>query len=103
MTHKELQDLERRDIGGQVAALEHAIAGVDRYTTLPTSEMRKDLDVLKVEGKLAENLDAVQPLLLGSLRAARLLEKTGAAEDLRKAFEAVTNIQVELARERGEE
>jgi hypothetical protein len=101
MNHRDLQELERRNIGAERASLEHVAAGVERYTTLPTSELLKDIDVLKIEEKLAANLDEAYRPLLGALRAARLLESE-TAEDLRDALELIGNVQRKFAERRSE-
>jgi hypothetical protein len=101
MQHRDLQAVEeRRDIGAERAALEHVAHGVERYTTLPTSELLKDIDVLGVEEKLASNLDQAYAPVLGALRAARLLESE-TAEDLRKALELIAGVQRKFAEKRG--
>ncbi len=98
MTHR---DLQVRDIPAERAALEHVQEGVERYTTLPTSELLRDIDVLKIEEKLASNLDAAFQPVLGALRAARLLESE-TAEDLRKALELIGDVQRTFAEKRGD-
>lgn len=101
MNHRDLQTLEeRRGIGAERAALEHVEAGVERYTTLPTSELLMDIDVLKIEEKLASNLDRAYAPVLGALRAARFLESE-TAEDLRKALKLIAGVQQEFAKKRG--
>jgi hypothetical protein len=99
MNDRQIQAVENRDISSEVAALEHVAAGVERYTTLPTSELLKDIDVLEIEEKLAGSLDEAYRPLLGAVRAARLLESES-AEDLRRALEIVSAAQRRVA-ERG--
>lgn len=91
-----------RDIAAERAALEHAQEGVERYTTLPTSELLKEVDVLGIEEKLASNLDQAYAPVFGALRAARLLESER-AEDLRKALELIAGVQRHFAEKGGEQ
>jgi hypothetical protein len=103
VTARDLQALEdRRDISAERTALEHVEAGVERYTTLPTSELLKDIDVLKIEEKLASNLDQAYAPVLGAVRAARLLESEK-AEDLREALELIADVQRYFAEKRAEQ
>jgi hypothetical protein len=103
VTHRDLQAVEdRRDISAERAALEHVQEGVERHTTLPTAELLKDIDLLKIEEHLASNLDQAYAPVLGALRAARLLE-SGTAEDLRKALELIVGVQRRFAEKRGAE
>jgi hypothetical protein len=103
LTRRDLQALEeRRDISAERAALEHVEAGLERYTTLPTSGLRMEAEVLKIEEHLASNLDQAYAPVLGALRSARLLESQ-MAEDLRKALELIASVQRKFAEKRGDQ
>lgn len=103
MTHRELQDLERRDIGAEIAALEHVEACIERHTTLPTSEIQKDIDVLKIEESIAKNLDGASPHVLGAIRGAKLLGLSTAAATLEEVALLIGQVQAEMAQKRGAE
>jgi hypothetical protein len=92
-----------RDIPAEVAAADHVATAVERYTTLPTSELQTEVEVLKIEERIASNLDEAHRPLLGALRGARLLEKTDEAEILRTALELVAEVQRRFAEQRGEQ
>lgn len=92
-----------RNITAERAAFEHVQAFVERYTTLPTSELLKDIDVLRIEEKLAANLDEAYRPILGALRAARFLDEGETAEDLRNALELLSRVQRKFAERRSEQ
>lgn len=110
MNQRELRGMEasvgaspdRPSIQAEIAALEHVELAVDRHTTLPTSELRKEIDVLKIEERLAANLDDALRLLKGAFRAADLL-RIDVLGDLHEAERRVIAVQSELARQRGSE
>lgn len=107
MNHRDMQQLEEartpRDIAGEVAALEHLEVFVERHTTLPTSELRKDIDVLKIEGQMAGNIDDALRHILGASRGAKLLGRRSVLADLQEAEVRLRDVQAELARRRGEQ
>lgn len=92
---------ERPEIAAEIAALEHLEVAVERHTTLPTSELRKEIDVLRIEEKLAANVDDALRLIIGAERAAKLLGGEG-LRDLGEAKVHLLDVQAGMARRRGE-